>query len=377
MAHFRQKNFKIVLVAPYFYPHKGGLEQFCFELANRFSKKNHKVIVITSDKKFKKEKIGKIKIVRLEGFDLLKGRFPLPKISLKNLKTLREIYFKKPDITILNTRFFPINFLVAIFSKIYKTKIIHIEHGTTYPKLESFLKSLIAKIYDNTFGRLTISFAEKVVGISTEASLFVKKLGAKNPKVIYNSVDTNFFKRKKEAPKDKINIVFIGRLIEAKGVQDLIEAFKKIKGENLNLDIVGDGFFKSSLERMAKKDKRIKFLGEKNQEEIKEILEQSHILVNPSYSEGLPTSVLEAGAMEVSVLATNVGGTGEIIDDGKNGFLIKPKDTKNLKKRLTILAKNSKIREKFAKMLRKKIEEKFDWSKNIEKFLEIIKKCKK
>jgi glycosyltransferase involved in cell wall biosynthesis len=68
----------------------------------------------------------------------------------------------------------------------------------------------------------------------------------------------------------------------------------------------------------------IKFLGERTQPEVIEILKQTDIFVNPSYSEGLPTSVLEAASLGLPIIATDVGGTREIIEHMKSGYLIKP-----------------------------------------------------
>jgi glycosyltransferase involved in cell wall biosynthesis len=186
---------KIILVAPYFYPHKGGLEQYCWEIATRLSNLGHEITVITSQSKNEKESENSkgFKIVRLKSWNLLNGRWPLPKFSRENYKILKEIYKQKPDITINNTRFFPICLMVGRFSKKLRVKVIHIEHGTCYPKMESKFKSFLAKFYDDTFGRWTISLADEVIGISQAAAEFAKKLGVKNPKVIYNSVDTDFF----------------------------------------------------------------------------------------------------------------------------------------------------------------------------------------
>ena len=365
---------KIILVAPYFYPHKGGLEQFCWEVARRISKLNHEVTVITSklgdDKTL--ENTSGFKVARLESWNLLNGRWPLPKFSRKNYSILKQIYKKNPDVTINNTRFFPICFMTAKFSKKFRVKVIHIEHGTCYPQMESKFKSFLAKFYDRTFGRWTIALANQTIGISGAAAEFAKNLGAENPEVIHNSVDTDFFRPRIDSQSTS-QITFVGRLIEAKGIQDLIQVFKAIPNKNLILNITGKGFYDVALKEMAKSDARIKFLGEKDQAGIREILEASDIFVNPSYSEGLPTSVLEAGAMGLAVIATDVGGTGEIIDDGKNGFLFKPKDQKTLKEKLSYLINNQEEREQMGRALRQKIENKFDWNGNIDKLIAVIK----
>ena len=370
-------NRKILIIAPYFYPHKGGLEQFCFEIATRLAKKNLDVTVLTSNipQSKDKEKIFGINIIRLDHYNLINGRWPMPKVSVK--KYLDEI---KPDIIITNTRFFPICYSAYKYARSNNIKLIHIEHGTSVSKLGRWLSNSLADLYDKVYGNKIIKNANLIIGISDAASHFSKTLGAKNPITIHNSVDTNFFKPSdlpSEARRAKdgsphithypLQVTYIGRLIEAKGIQDLISAFKNLENKNLILNIVGIGFFESELKKLAKNDRRIKFLGEKNQAEIKQILSETDVLVNPSYGEGLPTSVLEAGAMGLSIIATDVGGTREIIDNDKNGFLIQPKKPDIIKSRLEKLIKSDILRRSFSKKIREKIENDFGWNKNIDK----------
>ncbi len=120
-------------------------------------------------------------------------------------------------------------------------------------------------------------------------------------------------------------ITFVGRLIEAKGVQDLIEAychliFPKIHPK-LELWIIGDGNYRKQLEAQAANCPSIKFLGEQSHNIVMEYLKQTDIFVNPSYSEGLPTSVLEAASLGLPIVATDVGGTREIIEHRVSGYL--------------------------------------------------------
>jgi glycosyltransferase involved in cell wall biosynthesis len=147
----------------------------------------------------------------------------------------------------------------------------------------------------------------------------------------------------------------------------LINATENIDSEVL---IVGDGPYRKDLEKIAHKN--VRFLGLKNKNEIRTILSKTKIFVNPSYSEGLPTSVLEAGAMGLAVVATDVGGTSEIINS-KTGWLYKPKDVETLKKKITSILKNPKEKMKRSKKLRKHIVENFDWDKTAKKFMEVLK----
>jgi glycosyltransferase involved in cell wall biosynthesis len=179
---------------------------------------------------------------------------------------------------------------------------------------------------------------------------------------------------KNKYPNDRI-IIFIGRLFEGKGVVDLIKAVSEIKTNNVKCFIVGDGPQKSNLERLAKElkiENKVIFFGYKKQEEVIGILKISDIFVNPSYNEGLPSSVIEAALCQKAIIATKVGGTPEIFTDRKSGFLIKTKDINLLKEKLELLIGNKNLRENLGESAFEEVKNRFDWNKNIIKYLNIF-----
>lgn len=125
-----------------------------------------------------------------------------------------------------------------------------------------------------------------------------------------------------------MRIIYVGRLIYAKGVQDLVSVCNHLWDyHDFDLKIVGDGVYRADLEdkvRLSYRN-RITFTGALSHREVFTELRRSDIFVNPSYSEGLPTSVLEAAAVGLPVIATDVGGTREIIHDGDTGMLVAPR----------------------------------------------------
>ncbi len=97
------------------------------------------------------------------------------------------------------------------------------------------------------------------------------------------------------------------------------------------------------------------------------------IFINPSYSEGLPTTVLEAGLMKCAVVATDVGGTSEIIENGKEGLLCKP-EVLDITKKLETVIKDEDFRKTIGENLHKKICKQFSWDNTVKQILEIIEK---
>ncbi len=363
---------KILLVSNHFHPYIGGLEKFVFELSYSLANKGNKVDVLTFQyKKLKHiEKKDNIRIIRLPCFEILGETYSIPNFFDPQYTTLkRELLKEQYDVVFTNTRFFTSTFIGYKLAKKIKARLIHIEHGNQFVLHKNPLVTAVAWIYDQTWGRLVVSNAEIVVGISKECVNFAKKLGAKKTVVIHNSIHTKQFKSFITKRVKETTITYVGRLIYAKGIQHLIEA---VKDKDATIQIVGDGPYKKSLETLSKNlNVKTNFWGQKNQKEIIEILSNTDIFINPSYSEGMPTSVLEAGAIGLPIIATDVGGTNEIIDNEINGLLIKPRSSEAIEKALKRLEDN-KLREQFSKKIKEKVLSKFDWNKAAEEFERLI-----
>jgi len=87
--------------------------------------------------------------------------------------------------------------------------------------------------------------------------------------------------------------------------------------------------------------------------------------------DGTPTALMEAMALEVPVISTKISGIPELIENGKEGFLVEPKNVEQLANAIKILLQDEDMRRKMGKRERKKIEEKFNIHKEVEKLLKI------
>lgn len=131
-------------------------------------------------------------------------------------------------------------------------------------------------------------------------------------------------------------IVTICRLVPWKGVDGILKTLVHLPGAELI--VVGDGPLRKLLESTADQlgiANRVSFLGNLDKKSTERVLANADAFVLNSTYEGLPHVVLEALALGIPVIATDVGGTGEVIEDGKNGFLIRPGDGGELLNRLT------------------------------------------
>ncbi|MBU0461580.1 MAG: glycosyltransferase family 4 protein [Nanoarchaeota archaeon] len=365
---------KVLIFATKFHPFKGGLEQFVLELATRLNKEGIRADVATfnlGDWK-QEDKLGQIKIYRFDCWKVLPGVYSLPRRTKKNKELWKKIKQEKYDYVITNTRFFFSSYMGARFAKRNKIRHLHIEHGNVLPKLNNPLVWLLDRTYEYSLGRGIFKNAWKVVGISEPCRDFAIKMGADPKKtfMIHNSIDARKFRPLRRKRHSGFVITYVGRLIYAKGIRDLICA---VEGQDIRLNIVGDGPFRQELEKLSQeKGIKTKFFGAQPLDNVIEILRGSDLFVNPSYSEGLPTSILEAGALGLPVIATDVGGTKEIIIDSSKGWLFKPKDIKSLRRTIESVLHDQKKADRKGRELRKYILKNFDWDINIKKFIRLL-----
>lgn len=139
-------------------------------------------------------------------------------------------------------------------------------------------------------------------------------------------------------PDDTV-FLFIGRLNSNKGINELIAAFRKLATENDNVHLLLAGDFEHKLDPLLphtlsqiKEHDRIMHLGYRD--DVKSLLSVADCLVLPSYREGFPNVVLEAGAMAKPSIVTDINGANEIIRNDHNGWIIPPKDERALYKLL-------------------------------------------
>lgn len=184
-------------------------------------------------------------------------------------------------------------------------------------------------------------FTDKIVCNSfTVKKHYERKLKkvAKKLIVIRNGIELKQLPDSIETGEKKEKIVFTAsRLSPEKGIVYLIYAAKKIleKRKDIKFLIAGDGELRQKLENLANEYKisnNVIFLG--YQENVQQFICVSDVVVLTSLWEGLPNILLEAMAMKKPVVATNVGGTAEIVKDGENGFLVEPCDVAGIAEKI-------------------------------------------
>jgi len=160
-------------------------------------------------------------------------------------------------------------------------------------------------------------------------------------------------------------MVFVGRVVEQKGLGVLFESMRSLLGEhpNLSLTVVGDGPHRQDLANRAEAmglGDHVDFVGAKSQAEVVDILAKADLFVLPSYAEGVPVVVMEALGSGVPVVASFVGGMAELVEDDHTGFLVRPGDPIQLADRIGRLVADPELRARLGANGRARVTADFD-----------------
>ncbi|OGN07910.1 MAG: hypothetical protein A3C61_03290 [Candidatus Yanofskybacteria bacterium RIFCSPHIGHO2_02_FULL_39_10] len=202
--------------------------------------------------------------------------------------------------------------------------------------------------------------ADGVIVPSQYLAGIVKKWGVPSDKihVIYNGVDFKESELTREEARRKIGIpgniiISSGRLVPWKGFKMLVKIMPELLkiSQFFRLVIIGDGPDKKQLESMVKNmglERKVYIVGKKSREEMAVYFAAADMFVLNSGYEGFSHQILEAMAAGVPVIASAVGGNREVIEQGRNGFLIKYNDEFNLIEAIKGMHQSLELRDEFA-----------------------------
>jgi glycosyltransferase involved in cell wall biosynthesis len=189
--------------------------------------------------------------------------------------------------------------------------------------------------------------------------------------IIPNYINTESFKPDNSIQKYDNRIIFVGRLNKQKNLKVLIQA---LAGSQIELDIIGSGEEKESLESEAERNNvTLNFLGNIPNNELPEKLAQYPIFVLPSLYEGMPKTLLEAMSCGLACVGTDVPGINEVIRHEENGLLALS-DAKDLQKQILRLANDQDLRNRLGQNARQFILNNYSLDTQIEKEIQIYEK---
>lgn len=167
------------------------------------------------------------------------------------------------------------------------------------------------------------------------------------------------------APSHEINVLFVGRLLHGKGLSLLFESIVQLRNEGLQigLTVVGDGPARAEFEQDVVRlglDGAVEFVGAVGQDEILAHYRSADLFCLPSFAEGIPVVAMEAMAMELPVVTTQIMGIPELITDGVEGRLVAPGRVDQLTEALRDVARSPAERARMGRAGREKIDRDFN-----------------
>ena len=246
-----------------------------------------------------------------------------------------------------------------------------------FPKLKIILTLFNDRVPDYVAG--AIKYQKYINLYSTDNNAVAKSLESKlqdktEVMVIPNGIDVyveyNPVHFDRDAQRHELGVgahdivvLFVGRLSQEKNPDVFIKAaqiaLSKNRSKNLKFFLIGDGVMRSEVERLVIEadTNAIKWLG--YQENVAQFLSAADIFVLPSSIEGFPLSILEAMAMKVVVIASDVGAVSEVIESGKDGYVVQPGSADEIARRIITLVKDGTKLSLMKTNVREKVEQKY------------------
>lgn len=306
-----------------------SLNIFCRGLLRELKDEGYDVVALSSPDEDLKE-LGEREGVRTIGVPMERRVNPW-KDFISLMKLIRVMRREKPDMVHSMTP--KAGLLCMIASWLVGVPVrLHTFTGLVWPTATGFSRRLLMMT-----DRITCACATHIVPEGEGVKQDLQRCITKKPMRVLGygnvrGVDLEYWKRKDcRVKRDSLTFVFVGRIVRDKGVNEMVSAFVKLNKIYQNTRLLLVGPYEENLapvlpetKRLIDTCERIEAVG--SQKDVRPFYEQSDVLVFPSYREGFPNVVIEAGAMELPSIVTDINGSREIIENGKNGVIVPPRD---------------------------------------------------
>ena len=389
---------KVCFISPEYLPFSGGTGAYVYYMSNELMKSGNSACIVTGYNESRDVKINEQHHI----FFLKALKAPVVKSFLfaaAASRKLNQVSGSFPvDIAHVNLPLIP-SFAVprgfgkTLISTVHSTWKGEAEaiKGEPYSRLNSNEKFMVSfNWFLRIFEEKMLERSNKIIAVSdfTRRELLqYYKVKENKIRVIHNGVDVKKFqpahdKRKaKEAlgfNPDDIAILSVGRLYARKGLFTLIESMPLVnrKFKNAKFIIAGKGLSNemkklvSYAAKLGVKDS-IVFTGYFPDKALPRLYQAADIFAFSTFYENLPFAVLEALSTGLPVVTTKVGGIPEMIEDGKNGFLVEPFNSKELADRILYYLEHPGVASEMALLARKTIENQFDWRLIVKKVVKV------
>jgi len=252
------------------------------------------------------------------------------------------------------------------------------------------LENRKVKAKNRFFERKALQGANTIVGVSKFVTTKTEELFGLTQKirVIYNTIDVTNFVPNHQHVKSK-TLLYFGTIIRKKGVLEIASVFNEVvkKDKKIKLCFLGrdnkDVFTGISTLKMFKQQlslqamQNFKHIDAVPYDEVKQIINNTEIVLLPSFAEAFPMSWLEAMALEKKLITSNIGWAKELMVDGETGFMISPTNIEDFSFKILDLLENKEQARQMAKNARERIKNSFSMSTILKKNIELYQSVKK
>ena len=340
-----------------------GAERWTYALLKHLDHQQFESIVISVGTKPGADSF--YRLMTAEGFSAFHIAIP-GKLNPRAVLQLRRLLVRQ-GINILHTHGFKADVLGYLATRALPLRLVSTIHGWSAD--EGFR----IKVYE-AISRTFLKRFDRVYPLSPALleHLTRSKFDPLKLQLILNAVDLSAFDFHFNARQagDPFSLLFVGRLCRPKGIFDLLEAFAKMQTvAPVKLSFVGDGPDRMELEELSRTlgvTDKVKFIGAVAS--IAPLLKESHALVLPSYSEGIPRVVMEAFAAGVPVIGTAIPGIKQLVEEGQTGLMVPVGDPNSLAQALRKLCERPDLAQRMASNARQVVTDKYSASRMAEDF---------
>lgn len=298
-------------------------------------------------------------------------------------RILIELYriIKRYHIHIIHAHDYKSDILAWLIGFVAKVRLFSTVHG--------WIENTTKERFYNLCDRIVLRWYDKIIAVNKliMARLIQSGINKRKIELIHNAIDIDDYERVPFGGdiRDELGIKpntpvigYVGRLSAEKDLPILFMAVKILSNEfpQLRAVIAGDGPLKECLKEYCKKigvESNVIFLGQRM--DIKRIYQTIDVFVLTSKTEGIPNVILEAMAMQVPVVSTNVGGVGEIITHNVDGFLVEPGDVNSLCNYLRKLLTDKETKNRLIKEAYKTVSNKFSFANRLKRIEGLYTNC--
>ena len=374
-ANLDARPLSIAYFTAQYFPHMGGVEFYTLGLSKALVQRGHRVTVITSCVKGEPDRIEQdgFTVRRLSSIQSMGTRYPMLQPGKKLRAQLKELLQDSFDVVLVNTKFYPMSILAAWFAKRKGSPCIVSEHGSAHLRTSGRLTTWITEQAEHVYAFWIRLYNPYFVGVSKAACRWLRHFHIKALGPAYNTTDyerinaiqtaqSESFREKWGINKETTLVLFAGRLLEQKGLLQLMEAVGRLKaeGRDIRLIVAGAGPLQEKVQAFGDP---VLYAGALSFEQLMALEMECDLFCLPSETEGFPTALLEAAASHLFVVTTVCGGISEIVPDDSYAYRLPDNTSASIYEGLSFALDHPDERKKTAEKLRRRVMKNFTFER--------------